>query len=58
MIYVLIIIIIVQNLTSNVLKLLYLHSSAINNNLEKTDFLRESNEEFLKGIANMKSKRK
>ena len=41
---------IVQNFTPNAPKLLYLHSSAINNNLEITDYIKEFNEEFLKGI--------
>ena len=41
---------IVQNFTPNAPKLLYLHSSAINNNLEITDYIKEFKEEFLKGI--------
>ena len=41
---------IVQNFTPNAPKLLYLHSSAINNNLEITDYIKEFNEEFLKEV--------
>ena len=38
---------IVQNFSSNSVKLLSLNSSAINNNLEITDYIKEFNEEFM-----------
>ena len=41
---------IVQNFTPNAPKLLCLNSSAINNNLEITDYIKELNEEFLKEV--------
>ena len=43
---------IVQNFTPNAPKLLGLFSSAINNNLEITDYIKEFNNEFLKEVAN------
>ena len=43
---------IVQNFTPNAPKLLCLHSSAINNNLDVSDYIREFNEEFMKEINN------
>ena len=43
---------IVQNFTPNAPKLLCLHSSAINNNLEITEYIKEFNEEFLKEVDN------
>ena len=38
----------VQNFTPNAPKLLCLHSSAINNNLEVTEYIKEFKQEFLK----------
>ena len=46
---------IVQNFTPNAPKLLYLQSSAINNNLEITDYIKEFSEEFLQEIDNLGS---
>ena len=43
---------IVQNFTPNAPKLLCLFSSAINNNLEITDYIKEFKEEFLKEVEN------
>ena len=43
---------IVQNFTPNAPKLLCLFSSAINNNLEITEYIKEFNEEFLKEVKN------
>ena len=44
---------IIQSFTSNAPKLLYLHSSAINNNLDITDFILEFNEDSASNIDNL-----
>ena len=44
---------IIQNFTSNAPKLLFLHSTAINNNLDITDFIKEFNEENISNIDNI-----
>ena len=44
---------IIQSFTANAPKLLFLHSSAINNNLDITDFIREFNEDYVSNIDNM-----
>ena len=41
---------IIQNFTSNAPKLLYLHSSAINNNLDITEFIKEFNEDYISNV--------
>ena len=43
---------IIQNFTSNAPKLLFLHSTAISNNLDITDFIKEFNEENISNIDN------
>ena len=43
---------IIQNFTANAPKLLFLHSSAINNNLDITDFIKEFNEDYVLNIDN------
>ena len=42
----------VQNFTPNAAKLLCLHSSAINNNLEITEYIKEFKQDFLKEMEN------
>ena len=43
---------IIQSFTANAPKLLLLHSSAINNNLDITDYIREFNEDYISFIDN------
>ena len=43
---------IIQSFTANAPKLLLLHSSAINNNLDITDYIREFNEDYISYIDN------
>ena len=44
---------IIKNFTSNAPKLLYLHSSAINSNIDITDFIKEFNEDYVSNIENL-----
>ena len=44
---------IIQNFTSNAPKLLFLHSTAINNNLDITDFIKEFNEDYISHLDNL-----
>ena len=44
---------IINSFTSNAPKLLYLHSSAINNNLDITDYIKEFNEDYISNIDNL-----
>ena len=44
---------IIQNFTSNAPKLLYLYSSAINNNLDITEFIKEFNEDYISNIEDL-----
>jgi PAS domain S-box-containing protein len=44
---------IIQNFTPNAPKLLYLYSSAINNNLDITDFIKEFNEDYISNMDDL-----
>ena len=44
---------IIQSFTSNAPKLLYLHSSAINNNLDIAEYIKEFNYDFISNIENL-----
>ena len=43
----------IQSFTSNAPKLLYLHSSAINNNMDITEYIKEFNEDYISNIEDL-----